>query len=571
MIAKQQPDPSSSKAESPAEPASAATAADGVRETIEAIVVAFILAFIFRTFVAEAFVIPTGSMATTLMGRHRDLECPNCGFPYQVGDSENPREPTDNAACALCRFTVTDLNTKLGLQEFPAHNGDRIIVTKFSYALGDPQRWDVGVFRYPLEAATNYIKRIVGVPNEWLRIMDGDLQRRPLQSTLADYKIERKPPEKVVAMLRMVYDNDYIVDRMTQGGWPPRWQVCPQDLTALVNAGWPPPPGDNQAPLVWSTHMPAAGSWTTTDGFRTFSTTGGADPAWLRYRHFLPNCWPTTQDTDPTFSVEDLSEVQTQPLPPLQSRRPEVIRSQLSYNQPGELRGLSYAWVSDLALECQVECKASQGQLIFELVKGGERFQARLDLQAGKATLGRANGPGPLADTYAEVSGTPTSGRFHVRFANVDHKLYLWINDSFVAGADYDIELWRNIGFPPNRNPPDADHSPVGIASVGVSAAVSQLRVLRDIYYNPGDRTPPGTEYRLGPDEFFAMGDNTDASSDSRYWRAARIEAGGPLAITPEMAHTVHRDMLIGKALLIYWPHSWSYLRPNFGRMGFIR
>ena len=39
-----------------------------VKETIESILVAFILAFIFRAFVVEAFVIPTGSMGPTLMG-----------------------------------------------------------------------------------------------------------------------------------------------------------------------------------------------------------------------------------------------------------------------------------------------------------------------------------------------------------------------------------------------------------------------------------------------------------------------------------------------------------------------
>src|SRR5438067_1059753 len=44
--------------------------ADNWRETIESIVVAFVLAFLFRTFEAEAFVIPTGSMAPTLYGQH---------------------------------------------------------------------------------------------------------------------------------------------------------------------------------------------------------------------------------------------------------------------------------------------------------------------------------------------------------------------------------------------------------------------------------------------------------------------------------------------------------------------
>jgi signal peptidase I len=57
------------------------------RETVESIVVAFTLALLFRAFEAEAFVIPTGSMAPTLMGRHKDLVCESCGLDFRVGAS----------------------------------------------------------------------------------------------------------------------------------------------------------------------------------------------------------------------------------------------------------------------------------------------------------------------------------------------------------------------------------------------------------------------------------------------------------------------------------------------------
>ena len=40
----------------------------GVRETIESVVIAVLLAFMFKTYEAEAFVIPTGSMAPSLQG-----------------------------------------------------------------------------------------------------------------------------------------------------------------------------------------------------------------------------------------------------------------------------------------------------------------------------------------------------------------------------------------------------------------------------------------------------------------------------------------------------------------------
>src|SRR3954470_13036049 len=55
-----------------------------IKETVEAILVAFILAFIFRGFVVEAFVIPTGSMAPTLLGAHMRFVCNDCGYRFDA-------------------------------------------------------------------------------------------------------------------------------------------------------------------------------------------------------------------------------------------------------------------------------------------------------------------------------------------------------------------------------------------------------------------------------------------------------------------------------------------------------
>src|SRR4051794_32533005 len=55
-----------------------------IKETIEQILVAFILAFIFRAFVVEAFVIPTGSMAPTLLGAHMRFRCEDCGYEWDA-------------------------------------------------------------------------------------------------------------------------------------------------------------------------------------------------------------------------------------------------------------------------------------------------------------------------------------------------------------------------------------------------------------------------------------------------------------------------------------------------------
>ena len=72
----------------PAKVESRLQAREGHRETVEAIVVAFILALVVRGFEAQAFVIPTGSMAPTLMGRHKEIACPQCGYVYAVNASE---------------------------------------------------------------------------------------------------------------------------------------------------------------------------------------------------------------------------------------------------------------------------------------------------------------------------------------------------------------------------------------------------------------------------------------------------------------------------------------------------
>ena len=65
---------------------------ENIKDTLESIVVAFILAFIFRAFIVEAFVIPTGSMAVTLYGNQVTNTCSTCGYEYARGIDQNEQE-----------------------------------------------------------------------------------------------------------------------------------------------------------------------------------------------------------------------------------------------------------------------------------------------------------------------------------------------------------------------------------------------------------------------------------------------------------------------------------------------
>lgn len=99
-----------------------------LREYTEALLVAVLIATFLRSFVVEAFRIPSGSMIPTLL------------------------------------------------------EGDHIFVSKFSYGLripftrewikrfGNPQRGDVLVFSYPGDNKTNFIKRVVGLPGDKIRL-----------------------------------------------------------------------------------------------------------------------------------------------------------------------------------------------------------------------------------------------------------------------------------------------------------------------------------------------------------------------------------------------------------------
>ena len=123
------------------------------RENIEVVLFAIIMAMGLKVFAIEAYQIPTGSMQPTLMG------------------TELLDPATKRPSGAL---------------------NDRVLVDKISYFLRDPQRWEVVVFRYPLLTHNNYVKRLVGMPNEELWIDGGNLYARELGS-LDDFNILVKP------------------------------------------------------------------------------------------------------------------------------------------------------------------------------------------------------------------------------------------------------------------------------------------------------------------------------------------------------------------------------------------
>jgi signal peptidase I len=96
---------------SKAKPASKDADKDTVRELLETIVFVVVLVLMLKTFLAEAFVIPTGSMATTLLGYHYKVNCEQCGHLNLINASPEAEPGREERAtivscqCENCGWT----------------------------------------------------------------------------------------------------------------------------------------------------------------------------------------------------------------------------------------------------------------------------------------------------------------------------------------------------------------------------------------------------------------------------------------------------------------------------------
>ncbi|TVR79531.1 MAG: signal peptidase I [Rhodospirillales bacterium] len=111
----------------------------GFGELLRTIVYAVLIALVVRTVAYEPFSIPSGSMIPTLL----------------VGDYLF----VSKYAYGYSRYSLP-----LGL---PLFDG-RVFAS-------EPERGDVAVFKLPTDGATDYIKRIVGLPGDTIQLIDGIL------------------------------------------------------------------------------------------------------------------------------------------------------------------------------------------------------------------------------------------------------------------------------------------------------------------------------------------------------------------------------------------------------------
>jgi signal peptidase I len=553
----------------PDEPRQPAAHEGSVKETLISLLISFAMALVFRSYVVEAFIIPTGSMAPTLLGAHMRFQGSQTGNnwavnpwyyageePYTVqgpGQFGSPSvtdpmttsrvNPLPGTAHPAARVGYTTPS-----QPVPLRAGDRILVQKYLYDLFPPKRFDVVVFKNPELSTQNFIKRLVGLPNEQVWLADGDIFTRPVERradgamSAGEWRIQRKP------------------ERVQRAVWHP---VFSSEFTPLD------PVSDGRR---WFTPPWRGEGWQTQD--RRSYRADGAEPGPLEWDS---RAWPIT--------------------------------NWVPYNEyPNKLAGgpLELFPVADLRLGACVTPDADGLSVVASLTARGHEYEA---VVSGGSVVLRMR---PLAPAAAErpawrelARGDAPAFRagFTVRFefTHADQALEVRLDGRLVARAEYDWSPSQRLLYATGT--PGEEHSDptpsgnmlrssrsYGPGAPGLSltlrgspVTLTRVSLDRDLYYEPAQyqsltargpalATHPMNLATLGPDQYFVLGDNSPASKDGRLWDRVdpwvADEIDGTIGVVP-------RRLLLGKAFFVYFPAPYSALggipAPDTGRMRFIR
>jgi type IV secretory pathway protease TraF len=389
-----------------------------------------------------------------------------------------------------------------------------------------------------------------------LHKLDGDeTQLRP-ESKRMGFHILHKPPDVMLALRRIVYDNDFPAKDLKEANFPARWA---QQTPGTWDNG-----GDNS--------------------FEAKATSKSTDINWLIYQHILrPLDWPEGKD---------------------RKHRPQLITDFSGYNsyeKQGSRRDGAGNWVGDLMVEFQVKVERPEGELWLELARGVDRFRAGWDLTSGKCTLWRLQeGKGPEMLKGGEAKTKVSSpGTYLVRFANFDQRLTLWVDRAmpFGDGVEYSRAWYYDSKSKQfvNTGPTVNDLKPASIGSKGASVRVSHLKLWRNTYYTSMHGNPtfdaefqPPAFSDAGADDFSPAARQARRQAEAVYWEdfwgnpenwkrlrelhvlTLYVQKGHYLCLgdnSPESHDSrawgaVPERLMLGRALVVYYP---------FSRAGLIR
>jgi len=341
-----------------------------VANTFELLVTAFLLAIIFRAFIIEPYLVPTGSMAETLMGAHFRLHCTQCGYQYDYGFDPSRYGLAEHYVTGVHLNTYPSKCPSCGFHQpaggdMTVTNGDRILVLKSIYQFFKPNRWDVIVFKNPLDPQLNYVKRLVAKPNETVEIIDGDIY--------INGQVTRKPPKLQHQMWMVVYDNDYQPARPNEPAFNGHTWRSPFDLNNSK----------------WRSCKNKSGKF--------FLDTDQKDIQILKYNTELGN------DFRANCAYNDLEENATAP------------------------------YCSDLMVKFHIDAAKNTGLIGAVLSKYDRHYKAWLDIQTSEMVITETDDNNDIELARKKIDFDVTDKITSFQFANVDHQLTLKVNSEQLA------------------------------------------------------------------------------------------------------------------------------------------
>jgi len=571
-----------------------------VRDAVESIWVAIVLAFVLRAFMVEAFVIPTGSMAPRLLGEHLMLRCEACKREFAYGASRDLGQPDcptcgyPQVRCPSCNYTTAygvDVREKVHDCRLcgrgrphkilgRTRSGDRVLVLKYLYRFTEPERWDVVVFKNPQNNTENYIKRLIGLPGETIEIVHGNIFVG--ESAEGPWKVQRKPTRAQKAMWQIVFDNDYRPDESIHPD-APIWRRA----------------GDGD--VAWQTVFDA-GRGEHVFKTRSFAFKGAAKMQEIEF-HTDPEEYLPQYGYNSRSAVDDAKDRGT-----IKPSRDVCTDLKLSCTfEPGDETSTVALMLSSFEHYFKGEVRADGKVWLYHRIEGAGPWQ-----QWGQ--------PG-------QADGVAVGKACEVALTHVDYRVTLWVDGKDVLhstdkqyDADHDELTKRMERAALDEDLPEHKAVPTPQVHIGASGGpctLGHIRVMRDVYYTAMELQESASGYS-GPmgdyakaksdtdvaegkigwgvmgrpislvknpenpdlDEFFVLGDNSPQSLDSRAW----VTAAPSLRLYADDGEfqynlgTVPRYNMIGKAFFVYWPAGFSApglpdlpVIPNVGRMRLIR
>ncbi len=472
------------------------------RENIESVLIAIALAFVLRVFVVEAFKIPTGSMAPTLLGHHKNVKCPNCGWKFKSNHNIN------KVKCSNCFY-------KIRISDNGRSGGSRILVNKLSYDFGKPKRWDIAVFKFPRADVTciscgfsleqsmlcekcnntvmkkenffmdkvngwfkrsfginqyhkvvckscktvdailcarcgstnvnvvrkNYIKRLIGLPGDKLQIANGDVY--------VDGKIVRKPAKVQKALWVPVYNSNYPAKQEIVKSWVANdeyWDISADKLRLE-------PPG------------------------------GNSNKSYITFNREI---------TD--YSI---------------------------YNREN-----ADAISGDIMLKFNVVTSRNNGGISI-IMEEDEKTIEVFVRSSGEKTKSDLKVFGSIVESNAEVFIEPDK-EYRFEMSNVDNEVVFKLNDSIVFSHEYESGLLHLKDY--------TKSSRLKFGGIDTGAVFKDVSIFRDVYYSNAGKWGTLEPAEIGEKKYFFLGDNSRNSNDSRYWK-----------FVPE-------SNMVGKAFMVFWP-----------------